>query len=173
MTKEIPVKIRTQLMSAGAILALAVPVDAHAAASKSPPSHGAISATSVGKGGHLTGAKRTAPVASRVIIIKVPAQAQPIVQSQVGICQTQGAGCTDQQYCNFWNIGCSTRGSRDTTSGLPIDRAGLLSGLEKEYCCDPSAYAGGSVRIRRCSSTAPPCRRIGWSVLPTTSGRGP
>ena len=139
MTKEIPVKIRTQLMSAGAILALAVPVAAHAAASKSLPTHGAISTSSVGKGGHLTGAKRTAPVASRVIIINVPAQAQPIVQSQVDICQTQGAGCTDQQYCSFWNIGCATSGSGDPTSGLPIDRAGLLSELENEYCCDPSA----------------------------------
>ena len=132
-------KIRTQLMSAGAILALAVPAAAHAAAPKSLPIHGAKSTASVGKGGHVTGAKNPVPGASHVVFINVPAQAQPIVQSQEGICQTQGAGCTDQQYCSFWKIGCATGGSSDTTSGLPVNRAELLSELENEYCCDPSA----------------------------------
>jgi hypothetical protein len=123
------------------ILALSAPVAAQAAAAKSLPVHGPKTSHLVRAGAHngLKPTKPTAPTAPKPVtppVIYVPAGAAP-VQSQVELCQTQGMGCTDQQYCAYWNIACDGAGEGGTAAGTSVDPAYLLSELEAEYCCDP------------------------------------
>ena len=142
-------KIRTQIVMAGTLLALAVPAAANAAAVRGVASHGKTS-TGVHKGGH--GAKTVgghavsspAPLTSTFSYTAVPETAPPPPESQVELCQTAGTDCTDEQYCDFWQIGCpdattvSAAESEAASLGLTnTDPATILTALENEYCADP------------------------------------
>lgn len=146
-------KIWTQLITAGAILALAVPVAASAAAGKPITPHGAKkSIATLHKRGHPTSVKLTSPtpVAPHAIFVQGPTT-QPIIEMQQQICQTQGAGCTSQQYCDYWKINCnsdpasgssadplSPDGQAGGGSTTVVDPAEALAQLENDNCCDPS-----------------------------------
>ena len=160
-TREIPVQIRTQLITVGVLFALALPAasnDATAKVVKVLSVHSGISTASVHKSNHVlksAGSKNTAPVTHPVIYIDAPPISTPqIVESQPQICQTQGLGCTDEQYCSFWNINCNSAANVDQASGVALDAASSdqttgnspaadpadqLLALENEYCCDPSS----------------------------------
>jgi hypothetical protein len=140
-----------QLITAGTILALAVPV-ASAATGKRIAAHGAKSigthhkigrTKSHHKIGPTTSVKVTSPtlVAPPVISIQGPS-VQPSVGAQQQICQTQGTGCTSQQYCDYWKINCiSDPASGSSTDGggsmTVVDPAEALTQLENDNCCDP------------------------------------
>jgi hypothetical protein len=137
--------IRTPIITAAIVLAFAAPAVAGAAHGNRGKgvevgisTRGTLTTPSRNSG-HTTGAKLISPkpVTSNVIYIEVPAVTLPAVESQQELCQTQGAGCTDQQYCAFWNIACDSGGASDPTGGSSTDPAELLSQLENEYCCDP------------------------------------
>jgi hypothetical protein len=145
------VKIWIQLITAGTILALAVPVAASAAAGKGIAAHGAKSIATHHKIGHTNSVKlkRPTPAAPPVIFVHRPA-VQPIVESQQQICQTQGAGCTSQQYCDYWKINCnsdpasgssadplSPDGQAGGGSTTVVDPVEALAQLETDNCCDP------------------------------------
>jgi hypothetical protein len=147
------VKIWIQLITAGTILALAVPVAASAAAGKGIAAHGAKSIATHHRIGNTTGVKITSPtpVAPPMIAVQGPA-VRPIVGSQQQICQTQGAGCTSQQYCDYWKINCSSDpasgssadplspdGKAGGGSTTVVDPAEALAQLENDNCCDPIA----------------------------------
>jgi len=145
------VKIWLQLITAGTILALAVPVAASAAAGKGIAAHDAKSIATHHKIGQTTRVRITSPtrVAPPVIAVQGPA-VQPIVESQQQMCQTQGAGCTSQQYCDYWKINCnsdpasgssadplSPDGQAGGGSTTVVDPAEALAQLENDNCCDP------------------------------------
>jgi hypothetical protein len=149
--KEIQVKIWIQLITAGTILALAVPVAASAAAGKGIAAHGATSIATHHKIGQTTSVKLTSPtpVAPPVTFVQGP-PVHPSVESQQQICRTQGAGCTSQQYCDYWKINCNidpasgssadplspeSRASGGSTT--IVDPAEALAQLENDNCCNP------------------------------------
>lgn len=138
-------KIRTQMVMAGALLALAVPAAANAATAKVVASHGKTS-TAAHKSGHSlkTVKSSPAPVTHPVTYTVVPETAPAAPESQADLCQTTGTGCTDEQYCDFWQIGCpdataaSIAESEAASLGLTdTDPATILTALENEYCADP------------------------------------
>ncbi len=155
-------KNRTQLNTVGVLFALALPAASNAAGAKVVKVlsvHNGISTASAHKSNHGlkgSGVKSPAPVTHPVVYIDVPpvAASAPVVESQQELCQTQGLGCTDQQYCSFWNINCNSAANVDPASGVALDAASSdqttgnspsvdpadqLLALENEYCCDPSS----------------------------------
>jgi hypothetical protein len=154
-TREMSVKIRSQLFTAGVLIALAVPAVSNAARASVivPRGHHATSASHAHTSAIATTsakAKPTTPVEPTYIYVPVSTPA-PIAESQLEQCQTQGIGCTDQQFCSFWQINCASVASSDTSgvssddasassdSGTYVDSYDQLLALENEDCCDPSS----------------------------------
>ncbi len=137
--------IRTQLITAGAIFALAIPAVASASPAKTPSFHAKKPTVTLHTSGHKTAPNVILPakVTPPVVFIHVSGPAQPTVESQEQLCQTQGTGCTAEQYCDFWSIACADVANSDSSTGSTaatapaVDPAELLSELENEYCCDP------------------------------------
>jgi hypothetical protein len=130
--KEIPVTLRTSIVTVGAVLALIAPA---AASARAVTNLYADAAVSVAQGNHgvkstlhkaakkksvktkvRAGAKSgvyTAPFGSKPIVgpryIYVPAPTTaPSAYVDPNECQDNGTNCTDPQLCEFWGENCGT-----------------------------------------------------------------